>query len=92
MKSKKKLINYDLSLDGIEEEKLFQNKSELNRDREATVDANIAKFMKSKKVISFDKLCEEIIKMIKVFTPSMKDIKNSVERLLSKDILMRDEK
>ena len=48
--------------------------------------------MKSKKVISFDKLCEEIIKMIKVFSPSMKDLKNSVERLLAKDIIIRDEK
>jgi hypothetical protein len=48
--------------------------------------------MKSKKVISFDRLADEIIKMIKVFTPSIRDIKGSVERLLMKDLLARDDK
>ena len=56
MKTKKKLVTYDTSLEGLEEEKLFQQRAELNKDREATVDANVAKFMKSKKVIVFDKL------------------------------------
>jgi hypothetical protein len=48
--------------------------------------------MKAKKVIDFKSLVEEVIKMIKVFTPQIKDIKIAIERLITKEILQRDEK
>ena len=83
MKSKKRIVQYDAIPDFDEEEQIFQ-KNELGRDREFALDANIAKLMKSKKVLSFDRMVEEILKMIKVFTPSQKDIKLSIERLLTK--------
>lgn len=70
---------------------LFQKK-ELNREREFAVDANVAKLMKVKKILGFERIVEEVSKMVKVFNPSVRDIKNSVERLLGKDVLIRDEK
>ena len=48
--------------------------------------------MKSKKVLSFDKIVEEVLKMVKVFSPGSKDIKMSIDRLLVKELLSRDEK
>lgn len=92
MKSKKRIIQYDGLVEDQEEElKLFQ-KNELGKEREYTIDANIAKLMKSKKVLGFDKIIEEINRMIKVFTPSIRDVKAAIERLLVKDLLVRDDK
>lgn len=65
---------------------------ELGRDRELVLDANIIKLMKTKKLLLFDTMAGEVVKMVKVFAPSLKDIKFSVERLLAKDILSRDDK
>ena len=48
--------------------------------------------MKTKKVLSLEVLIEEVIKMIKVFTPGVRDVKASVERLIIKELLGRDEK
>lgn len=48
--------------------------------------------MKARKLLKLDEIVEEVIKMIKVFIPSARDIKASVERLLAKDVLTRDEK
>jgi hypothetical protein len=70
---------------------LFQT-HDLSKDREIVLDANLSKIMKAKKVIDFKSLVEEVIKMIKVFTPQIKDIKIAIERLITKEILQRDEK
>lgn len=51
------------------------------------LDANISKLMKSKKVMDYKSLFDEITKMIKVFVPQARDIKSSIDRLLSKEIL-----
>ena len=48
--------------------------------------------MKAKKVLDFKSLIEETIKMIRVFVPQPKDIKISIDRLIAKEILQRDEK
>lgn len=90
MKSGKKLIAYDQG-NSQEEEKLFQN-NDLGRDREIVLDANISKIMKAKKVLDFKSLIEETIKMIRVFVPAPKDIKLSIDRLINKELLQRDEK
>ena len=51
MKSTKRLITYESGINN-EEERLFQQQ-DLGKDREIVLDANIAKFMKSKKVTDF---------------------------------------
>lgn len=56
------------------------------------LDANISKLMKSKKVMDYKSLFEEVTKMIRVFVPQSRDIKTSIDRLISKDIIERDEK
>ena len=48
--------------------------------------------MKARKVIDFKTLIEETLKMIKVFVPEPKDVKLSIDRLIAKDLLQRDEK
>ena len=54
MKSTKRLITYEtITMD--EEEKLFQQQ-DLGKDREIVLDANIAKFMKSRKVTDYTTL------------------------------------
>jgi len=90
MKSTKRLITYETGTN-TEEEKLFQQQ-DLGKDREIVLDANIAKFMKSRKVTDFETLFSEISKMIKTFNPQTKDIKIAVERLIGKELLQRDEK
>ncbi len=74
-----------------EEEKLFQ-KENINKDRETVIDANVVKVMKARKILQMEYLCEQASKMIKVFAPAKRDIKNSIERLINKEILERDEK
>jgi hypothetical protein len=59
----------------------------LGKDREIVLDANISKLMKSKKVMDYKSLFDEITKMIKVFVPQARDIKSSIDRLLSKEII-----
>ncbi len=54
MKSSKRLITYELGTSN-EEEKLFQQQ-DLSKDREIVLDANIAKYMKSRKVTDFETL------------------------------------
>lgn len=48
--------------------------------------------MKSKKVVDYKSLFEEVTKMIRVFVPQSRDIKLAIDRLISKEILERDEK
>jgi hypothetical protein len=48
--------------------------------------------MKSKKVMDFRGIFEEVTKMVRVFVPEHKDIKKGIERLIGKYILERDEK
>lgn len=51
---RKGIISYDVG-QSAEEEKLFQQ-HDLGKDREIVLDANIAKYMKSKKVVDFETL------------------------------------
>lgn len=90
MRSVKRLITYEAGINN-EEQRLFQQQ-DLGKDRQIVLDANIAKFMKSRKVTDFQTLFGEITKMIKTFTPQKKDIKIAVERLIGKQLLQRDQK
>ncbi len=40
--------------------------------------------MKAKKVLDFKTLIEETVKMIRVFVPQAKDIKQAIDRLIAK--------
>lgn len=64
----------------------------MGKDREIVLDANVSKLMKSKKVMDYKSLFEEVGRMIRVFVPQSRDIKASIDRLIGKDILERDEK
>lgn len=64
----------------------------MGKDREIVLDANISKLMKSKKVMDYKSLFEEVTRMIRVFVPQSRDIKVAIDRLISKEIIERDEK
>jgi hypothetical protein len=64
----------------------------LAKDREIVIDANISKLMKARKVLDFKTLIEEVTKMVRVFVPMAKDIKIAIDRLITKEILQRDDK
>jgi hypothetical protein len=85
LNSNKKLITYDHG-SSHEEERLFQQ-NDLGKDREIVLDANISKLMKSKKVMDYKSLFDEVFRMIKVFAPQNRDIKNSIDRLIAKEII-----
>lgn len=57
------------------------------KDREIVIDANISKLMKSKKVMDYKSIFEEVAKMIRVFVPPSRDIKTAIDRLIGKEIL-----
>ena len=78
----KKLLMFDQG-SSQEEERLFQQ-NDIVKDREIVLDANISKLMKSKKVLDYKTLLDEVIKMIRVFVPHGRDIKMAIERLISK--------
>ena len=42
--------------------------------------------------MDFKSIIEETIKMIRVFVPPAKDVKMSIDRLIAKELLQRDEK
>lgn len=90
MKSSKKLISFEQG-SSQEEEKLFYS-HDLGRDREIVIDANVSKIMKAKKVLDFKSLIEETIRIIRVFVPHAKDVKEAIDRLIAKEILQRDQK
>jgi hypothetical protein len=43
--------------------------------------------MKSKKVMDYKSVFEEVTKMIRVFVPQSRDIKIAIDRLIAKEIL-----
>ena len=46
--------------------------------------------MKARKVLDYKAVLTEVTSMVRVFVPQTKDIKISIDRLISKDILQRD--
>lgn len=48
--------------------------------------------MKSRKVMDYKSLFDEVTRMIRVFVPQSRDIKASIDRLIAKEIIERDEK
>lgn len=92
MRTKKRILQYDIPIQAQEQQQQLFQKNEVARERDYAVDANVVKLMKVKKVLRLENIIEEVGKMIKVFTPGVRDIKASVERLLIKEILVRDDK
>lgn len=59
-------------------------------ERGATIDAAIVRIMKSRKVLSHQKLLSETLQAIKFFIPDPKLIKQRIEMLIEKEYLNRD--
>jgi len=68
-----------------------EQKVKVNTDRGIAVEAAIAKVMKTRKVLSHSDLVNELVNVLPTFVPDAKMIKEKIEELISKDIILRDE-
>ena len=65
---------------------------DIDKDRRYAIDAAIVRIMKSRKVLSYQQLVIECIKLLSpMFKPDIKVIKKRVEDLITRDYLERDE-
>ena len=65
---------------------------DIDKDRRFAIDAAIVRIMKSRKVLSYQQLVIECIKLLSpMFKPDIKVIKKRVEDLITRDYLERDE-
>lgn len=65
---------------------------EVENDRSVAIEMAIVKIMKDRKRIKFDRLIEEVAELLRNFQPSIKLIKESIQKLVEKEYLERDQK
>lgn len=66
-------------------------KNKVTMDRGVAIEAGIVKVMKARKVLEYNDLIKELIKVLPTFVPNTNMIKDKIEELISKDYLVRDE-
>jgi cullin 1 len=67
-------------------------REDVDKDRKFAVEAAIVRILKSRKTIAHADLMNEVISQLqKMFTPDIKVIKKSIESLIERDYLERDE-
>ena len=60
-------------------------------DRTHAVEAQIVKIMKTRKKLAFTELMQEVMAGLKMFQPEPKFIKATIERLIEREFMARDE-
>lgn len=68
-----------------------QAQKQLERERELALDAMIVRIMKSRRLLKFNELLSEINKLSTLFQPQPKLIRKSIDSLIERDYLKRDE-
>lgn len=64
----------------------------VEEDRSIAIEAAIVRVMKSRKTLSHNELLQEVLGMLSLFKPKVKDIKQRVEMLIEREYLERDKK
>jgi len=64
----------------------------VEEDRSIAIEAAIVRVMKSRKSLSHNELIQEVMGMLSVFKPKVKDIKQRIEMLIEREYLERDKK
>lgn len=65
-------------------------KEKVAEDRNHAIDASIVRIMKARKNLSHNSLINEVISVLSVFRPQIRDIKLRIENLISREFLERD--
>lgn len=65
-------------------------KEKVAEDRNHAIDATIVRIMKLRKQIGHNNLISEVINVLQVFRPQIRDIKQRIENLISREFLERD--
>lgn len=64
----------------------------VEEDRSIAIEAAIVRVMKSRKSLNHNELVQEVLGMLSVFKPKVKDIKQRIEMLIEREYLERDKK
>jgi cullin 1 len=65
-------------------------KEKVAEDRNHAIDASIVRIMKSRKSLAHNALITEVISVLQIFRPQIRDIKQRIENLISREFLERD--
>ena len=65
-------------------------KEKVAEDRNHAIDAGIVRIMKSRITLSHNNLINEVITVLSIFRPQIRDIKQRIENLISREYLERD--
>lgn len=74
----------------ISEETAVEKRVE--EDRSIAIEAAIVRVMKSRKTLNHNELVQEVLGMLSLFKPKVKDIKQRIEMLIEREYLERDKK
>jgi len=87
-KSKSKYIKIPLA----SLEKSQKNNNQIDFSRKLSIEACIVRIMKSRKELEHNQLISTVIQQITLFKPEIKDIKKSIECLIDKEYIERNNK
>jgi cullin 1 len=65
-------------------------KEKVAEDRNHAIDASIVRIMKARKSLAHNNLIEEVTMVMQNFRPQVRDIKQRIENLISREFLERD--
>ena len=65
-------------------------KEKVAEDRNHAIDASIVRIMKSRKTMAHNILIPEVVNVLQVFRPQIRDIKQRIENLIQREFLARD--
>jgi len=86
-KSNKRKIN--LKAPPTEE---IRHKERVEIDRTNTIEAAIVRIMKARKTLDHGELITEVLRQLSTFSPNVKSIKKTIEKLIEREFLERDSK
>ena len=65
-------------------------KEKVAEDRNHAIDAGIVRIMKARITLSHNALINEVVSILSTFRPQIRDIKQRIENLISREFLERD--
>ena len=64
--------------------------SSIDAERKVAIESCVVRVMKSRKVLKYQELINDVMKLLLKFSPDSKDIKKQIESLIKRDYLERD--
>jgi hypothetical protein len=66
------------------------NVDKISQDRSFIIDAFLCRLFKSRRQLSLAEITTEAVRQITMFSPSVRDLKHSIDTLIDREILERD--